>query len=160
MRERLDDPDLSVRRAVAYALAHQATLESLDSVLQSVNDDDPQVREGCVDAVKCIEGGDPRRTAALSRALRDANVRVQAASILAELGPVARDAVPLLIEAPEGPDRELRRVAAGVLARMGPVAVGAIPALREAAESGDPGTRSAALTALSKIEPGGDLPAK
>lgn len=69
----------------------------------------------------------------LTRLLRhpDAARRVQAANILARIGPQAAEAVPALAEALEDPDPDVRKSAARALGQIGPAADEAVgPLLR------------------------------
>jgi HEAT repeat protein len=63
--------------------------------------------------------------------------RLHAATALAELGPVAARALPMLCQALEDENRRVRYTAAKALGAIGPAALDAIPAL-EQARDGDP----------------------
>ena len=67
----------------------------------------------------------------LRRALTDADpsVRIQAAEVLARIGPEAEEAVPDLIEALDDENEEVRKAAARALGQIGPAAAAAVPAL-------------------------------
>jgi HEAT repeat protein len=87
----------------------------------------------------------------LRKALKhqDGNVRSGAASVLGEIGPAAKDAVPDLIEALK--DRDMRPIAVGALGRIGPAAKDAVPALIEALKDQHFIVCNAAAKALEQI---------
>lgn len=60
---------------------------------------------------------------------RQAEVRRQAAEVLARIGPDAEPAVPALIEALQDPSPSVRKAAAHALGQIGPAAEAAVPAL-------------------------------
>lgn len=60
---------------------------------------------------------------------RDADVRRQAALVLARIGPEASDAVPELTDLLDDPERDVRKAAARALGQIGPAASQAVPAL-------------------------------
>jgi hypothetical protein len=60
---------------------------------------------------------------------RDPHVRLQAAQVLAKIGPEAQAAVPLLVAALDDHDPHVRRAAARALGQIGPAAQEAVPAL-------------------------------
>lgn len=60
---------------------------------------------------------------------RDAQVRRQAALVLARIGPDAADAVPELTELLDDPEESVRKAAARALGQIGPEAAEAVPAL-------------------------------
>ena len=84
---------------------------------------------------------------------RIGNVRIYAASTLGRIGPAAKIAVPVLIEALKDKRAGVRSRAATALGQIGPAANAAVPALRSLSES-DPeaSVRSSANWALKKIE--------
>jgi HEAT repeat protein len=86
------------------------------------------------------------------QALNDESVRVReaAAGALAEFGPQAAYAVPALIEALSGEDRDLRSAVSDALGAIGEEAV---PALIESLADEDEGVRWAAVSALREIGP-------
>jgi len=67
----------------------------------------------------------------LRRALTDVDpsVRIQAAEVLARIGPQAEEAVPDLIVALDDENEEVRKAAARALGQIGPAAAAAVPAL-------------------------------
>lgn len=67
----------------------------------------------------------------LRRALqsRDAHVRLEAAGVLARMGPEAKEAVPDLIRLLDDEDEATRKMASRALGRIGPDAAPAVPAL-------------------------------
>jgi hypothetical protein len=58
----------------------------------------------------------------------DINIRRDAARVLGEIGPGAKDAVPELVEALDDADMDL--IAVWALGRIGPAAIAAVPALK------------------------------
>lgn len=83
----------------------------------------------------------------------DTGVRLAAIQALGELGPVSRDAVPLLVRTLSERNDAIRQAAIRALGSMGPDAAQAAPALRKVvAEDQPPALRPLALEALGKIE--------
>jgi len=80
--------------------------------------------------------------------------RPKAAWALRQIGPDAKAAVPLLIEALKDPNEELRREAATALGFIAYEAKEAIPALIAAAEDPSPRVRFSAIGALGALCPG------
>lgn len=60
---------------------------------------------------------------------RDPHVRLQAAQVLAKIGPEAKAAVPILVAALDDQDPRVRRASARALGQIGPAAQDAVPAL-------------------------------
>ena len=83
--------------------------------------------------------------------LKNGNIseRRDAARNLGLFGPLAKDAVPVLIEALKDENLFVRKRAASALGKIGPVAKSAVPALKNALE--DPTVRSRAEEALKRI---------
>jgi HEAT repeat protein len=75
----------------------------------------------------------------LQRALTDVDpsVRIQAAEVLARIGPEAEAAVPDLIAALEDENEEVRKAAARALGQIGPAAAAAVPALMRSMRQSD-----------------------
>jgi HEAT repeat protein len=90
----------------------------------------------------------------LVRRLRhtDLPVRTQAAAQLADLGPAAREAVPMLVEMLRGDSVEDRKLAARTLGSIGRGALPAVPVLVNAVHDADEIVRGVAAVALEKIE--------
>src|SRR5262245_36844671 len=80
-----------------------------------------------------------------------ANVRVQAAKALSEIGPPAQAAVAALVEALHDEDVSVRLAASTALGEIGPAAQAAIPPLIEALRDPDPEAGASAATALGKV---------
>lgn len=80
--------------------------------------------------------------------------RLQAFSMLRQLGPQAQAAVPGLTLALQDPDPEIRTAAVGTLLELGSTAQAAVPALMEALDDNDPAVRLQAVRALGRIGPG------
>jgi HEAT repeat protein len=76
-----------------------------------------------------------------------------------ELGPAARDSVPMLVSLVEARPWAGQATAAEALGAMGPAAAAAVPALLGATQAADPELVAAALDALCRISPGEGIPA-
>ena len=96
----------------------------------------------------------PDAVAQIIKALReDWQMRNQAAVALGLIGPEARAAVPLLIDALQDEDKYLRGHAATTLGQLGRPAGSAVPALAKALGDDDEDVRANAATALGRIGP-------
>jgi HEAT repeat protein len=92
---------------------------------------------------------------ALVKALKgpDAELRAEAASALAAIGPEAREAVAPLLAALDDRDSDLRREAAAALGRIGPQARAAVGPLTRLLKDSEGEVRGAAALALGEIGP-------
>jgi HEAT repeat protein len=81
----------------------------------------------------------------------DPNVRLEAAQQLADMGPDAREAVPVLNNALADADPRVRATAAYALGRIGPDAKDAIPGLVDTMNDQNRAVRRAAILALPYI---------
>jgi HEAT repeat protein len=159
----LKDPDEQVRLKALKAIQEMgptAAQVAIRELLRALEDKKPAVRAEAVSAL----GGAGRLWPGLivpkvARALKDGDkqVRLRAAGILGGIGPVARSAVPDLIEALKANDvsdvvgLSVCRNAAWSLAAMGPAAKPAIPVIVEMLDSSDPRVRTDALKVLEGI---------
>ena len=84
---------------------------------------------------------------------RRANIRIEAASALGDIGPAAASAVPALSNALEDEEWIVRSAAAMSLGGIGPPAKSAVSALTNALEDEDEDVREEAASALGKIGP-------
>jgi AAA family ATP:ADP antiporter len=158
----LDDPEPSVRRAAARALASVDPRRSVDPLVGALDDHDESVREDAANALGAI--GAPAE-AVLVRALRDRDREAGALTALATIpGPpaeglvtYAHDQVELArhyhriwLRARSGPDERMQLVAHGVRAR----ALGhGVNALRAVSRLGEPGPMGVALENLASRDP-------
>jgi HEAT repeat protein len=97
-------------------------------------------------------------TARLEKLLRrlhadDPVIRVRAASLISEMGPHARTAIPALLDLLADASPRSRKLAAWILGNLGKQAVEAILALRQALHDPDEGVRSVTRQALEKLTP-------
>jgi HEAT repeat protein len=95
-------------------------------------------------------------TARLEKLLRrlradDPVIRIRAASLISEVGPQARAALPTLLEFLSDASPQRRKLAAWTLGNLGKQAVEAIPALGRALQDSDEGVSSMSQQALEKI---------
>jgi HEAT repeat protein len=98
------------------------------------------------------------RDARLEKLLRrlhadDPVIRVRAASLISEMGPQARAALPILLELLADSSAQSRKLAAWTLGNLGQQAVEAVPTLRKALQDSDEGVRNMTRQALDKISP-------
>jgi HEAT repeat protein len=167
LAERFDDADPKVRRAALAAAASQeppAALVLFPRLLHALGSEDPALRGLAAKAIGAIgrhrEGpgleGAAKPTVAPLLALTgdsDEGVRRAAFGALADLGPMARSAVPTLLEALTGADADAAFMATEALGTIGdasPEVVGAL--LRRLREAPDP-YASGVFAALRDLGP-------
>ena len=93
---------------------------------------------------------------------RDASARTKAATILWQMGVLAKEATPTLLQVAKDPDPQVREVAVKALGRTGQGTQDAIPGLIEALEDDHAEVRAAAATSLAetwRLAPAGRSPA-
>ena len=169
----LKDGSASMRRQAAQTLGEcgPAAREATGPLIAALDDPDFWVGEAAADALRKVTGTPepvrerrnraprapsavPPAVANLLRAMQDPKSRWMAVVALGEMGAIARDAVPALIEALEDGDAAVRWDAAKALGKMGPAAASAVPALAAALhEHDDVIVRQYAVAALGKIGP-------
>ena len=113
--------------------------------------DHGRVGELLVDAVNLAMLPEDLTTEMLADTLKIGNVgeRRDAARKIGLFGPLAKDAVPVLIEALKDENLFVRKRAASALGKIGPMAKSAVPALKFALQ--EPTLRSRAEEALNRI---------
>jgi HEAT repeat protein len=154
----LKDPDAGVRRAAAEALGQMAytglpTDPAVVSGLRdAVKDGELMVREQAVRALGHVRHPDtvPDLVGLLQQEHKD--LRSTALYSLGMLGPMAKPAVPVMVEVLRS-DPENREVTAWSLARIGPGAAPAVPALIECLDEAREGIRNQAARTLRDIGP-------
>src|SRR5438067_1387202 len=124
--------------------------KSIQAWLRQLGDEDAKKSLAAIDAL--IRTGPPA-VPALGRALKSKKpaVRRNAAYVLAEIGPGAREAVAALGAALQDPDREVRRNAAETLAEIGLDAKEAVPGLIGGLKDTDREVRRRCAAALAEI---------
>jgi len=149
--EALADEDEQVRRAAAGALRDMGPQagDAIPALIQTLRDKDVSM-----DAASALGEIGPQAIPALVEAVddRDAQVRRGAILALGFIGPEAKEAAPLIIQALEG-DAEwlVRSGAANALGWIKPDASEAVPALVQALEDESEYVRSAAADALGEF---------
>jgi HEAT repeat protein len=115
-----------------------------------LSDPDPDLR---LAAMKALTHKGQTAVSAVSLRLRSENplVRAESCDILADIGPKAVQAVPLLIDLLHDTDGHVRAVAAHALGKMGSAGAAAVPALREALKDTDRNVTARAQEALTAI---------
>src|SRR5437867_5222939 len=122
---------------------------------RALRDEDPTVQ---VETRKVLKEGGAAAVPVLVELLREgrgsgsaaAEERWTAATLLGQIGPEARAAVPALIEALKDPDPHVRSVAVSALSEVDPKARDAIPALVELLKTDEP---MRAIQALARFGP-------
>jgi HEAT repeat protein len=150
----LSDKDTYVRRFAAQALGKigAPARSAVPALTKALKDEKKEVAEAAAEAL-----GQIRSVQGLADTVKDkgadVSVRRKAIEALADLGPQAKSAVPVLINALK--DREVRVQAAEALGAIGPDAKEAIPALKTASElkgGRNRDIRQAATKALKQIQ--------
>ncbi len=147
------DPEAEVSASACWALGHLASPPGAPALLARVlGEDDPRqlpAAEALAQLGPAARGTIPALVAVLASPRAE---RAHAAFVLERLGPPA---VPALIEAIQGPERDLRRAAADVLAKLGPQATAALPAVLAALEDRSaPATLGAPFVGLGALPSG------
>jgi hypothetical protein len=133
----LDDPDIRVRAAAAWALAQigSAGASAIPALSASLADEDAGVRCRAAVALRSMGPLAASAVPALIKALNDpaAYVRAPAADALGSIGPAGKASVQTLIErtAIAGEQAFVLRSVVAALGNIGPSATDAIPALRQ-----------------------------
>lgn len=113
----------------------------------------PGVRRTAVEALGYFG---PQAVPVLVQTLKNdshAEVRMSVASALGGLGPAAKEALPVLIEASRASESRVRASAAVALGKIGPDAKETVPALTQLLEDVEPGVRLTAVQALADLGP-------
>jgi HEAT repeat protein len=155
----LKDPDANLRRNAVLALGQigPGAREVAPALVELLDPGDPSMRSNILNALRNIGGGDPKvMVPALLKALKDDQTftRPLIFDLLAEQGPAAADAVPMLLEDLRRPTWLYQVQAASALARIAP---------ERARKEGPPllqrwltplGTRVIAAGAVLRLDPG------
>ncbi len=149
----LTDPDADVRRLSAAALGRQGAIasEAIEPLVERLAVEENQSAQlGIAYAIVQI---DPTRTEPVN-VLLDSVRRREVGSIvkLQQMGPAAKDAVPLLIEVLRDSRSLIRLQAVKALEAIGKDAQPALPALRRMNADRDESIRDAATSAIQAIE--------
>jgi HEAT repeat protein len=123
LREGLKDEDRFVRMNIVLVLGHyQNARLALPALAQALQDKDVDVRTTAAHSLWRFRSEEAARI--LTSGLQDPErkVRQHAAAYLAEFGPLAKDAVPGLLQAVKDNDRFVRQQAANALKRIDPEA--------------------------------------
>jgi HEAT repeat protein len=129
------DPDPEISRPIIKKVMDGASPEVLDTVLDAVASLGEKALPRMIEALKAPE------------------VRARVASIIARIGPKAKQAVPALVEALADPEPETRNEVLFALGSIGPGAESAVPAVAKALGDPDMNVRYAACYALGSIGP-------
>jgi HEAT repeat protein len=86
---------------------------------------------------------------------KDVTDRWRAASVIVEMGPEARQALPELVNCLHDKEYRVRLMAVRALANLGPDAREVVPDLNELLKDEEPGVRDIAAQALKQIDPNG-----
>ena len=149
----LDDADSDVRRLSAAALGRQgaSASEAVSALIERLSREDEQsVQLAIAYAIVQI---DPTRLEPLG-VLMDSVRRREVGSIvkLQQMGPAAKDAVPLLTEVLRDSRSLIRLQAVQALEAIGPDAKSALPALKRLQNDRDESVRDSAVSAVRSIE--------
>jgi len=153
MAELLKDPDETVRRLVVQAVQaiRPGPEVAVPLCIKLLEDPDPAVRARVLSAI--AQAG-AKAVPALVEALKNDKAAYWACLVLREIGPDAKDAVPVLTEKLKDPRPEIRREAVLTLGAIGPAAEAAIPQI--AGLLADQHARNAATFVLGQL---GRIPA-
>jgi HEAT repeat protein len=156
----LKDEDKGVRLAAAEAMTlvlSPLAAADLPVVLEELlGHKDVEAREHGVRALGQLRAEAAKVLPVLSELCKPATakrLRLAALASLAQLGPAAKPALPVLVEALKDSDAELRQAASLALAKLGPAARPALAALAEALKDSDRSIRQNAVISLGKIGP-------
>jgi HEAT repeat protein len=151
----LKDPDAHVRAVAAAALASVGpagsdALPLLQAMLSTAD---------CLPALRALARYGPDALPAAPQLIDllqsdgDGEIRWNAARTLGKIGPAARGAVPILVEALDDRDALVREHAAEALGEIGPDAKSAIPALVKVLKDPDARVRRDGVRSLGQIGP-------
>ena len=152
LAERLTDSEIPVRCLAAMALGKlgPAAKTAVPALTALQGDADADVRAAATSALEDIEPSMPMLSAALTE--RDANRRLWAVSVLAGMGPGAREATPKLSRMVKTDESAAVRAGAALtLGKIGPDARSAVPVLIEALQDKTARVRTGAALALGLI---------
>lgn len=147
LAEALKDDDRGVRTAAAQSLGKigPAAWEALPSLVLALDDTEFSVRSA---ALRSVAQLGPVGMPALVDMLRNPELRFQAEQSLLQLGPQAKDAVPLLVARLKPADELLSQAATRVLVAIGTEAV---PALLLSLKDKDDSMRQQTARVLGKL---------
>lgn len=151
--ESLDDPDADVRRLSAAALGRQGATasEAIDPLIERLPLEDNQSAQLAI--AYAIVQIDPSRTEPLNVLLNSVRRREVGSIVkLQQMGPAAKDAVPVLIDVLRSSRSLIRLQAVKALEAIGNDAQSALPALRRMTNDRDESLRDAATSAIQAIE--------
>jgi HEAT repeat protein len=152
----LKDPDKEIKLIALKSLAKIGpSIRELCflPLLDVLKDPDPEIRGSATDTLKTIGGVTAADVLVLSHLLKGSilDARNFALYALEQLGPLAKEAVPSLVEGIQTKNDPLRVNMVMVLAKMGPGAKDAIPALAQGMRDNNKDFRSCCSLALGKI---------
>ncbi|MEX1094870.1 MAG: HEAT repeat domain-containing protein [Planctomycetales bacterium] len=152
LRDRLSSDEPSVRRAAASYLGEigppaRAAIPALERLLA-----DRSSRSNAVRSLWKITGKTEIAVEQLRESLRDEKLDIVAASVLADLGPSAKNATPELTAMLRSGSESNRVAAADALGRIGKPAKSAVPELIVRFETDLGSARGAAAKALQRID--------
>ena len=164
---RLDDHDMFVALSAGLALGEMGP-EAVPPLIESLQHEYANVCALAAQALRDI--GLPAAAPAvtplmnvLARSKPDAmglSCRWAAAKALAGMGPLAKPAVPLLMDALKDPESVTRQWAAIALGNLGPDARDALPALEQATQDTNALVRARAQEAIRRIRAAGEAEGK
>jgi len=135
-------------------------------LVPKLKDGNPAVREACITSLSSLVSSSMNNNEIISMFLpclddSDPMVRINAGSIIGQLGPAASNAIPALIRNLQSNEAGrhkfasetvfVRANAAAALGRMGPTAITAVPALTNLMATSERYARTSAATALWEI---------
>ncbi len=154
LSERLDRFYLVDRQRALIGLAYlgKDAKSALPKIEQLMQDESKSVQHTAAQTYWKVTGDSEKAVACLIPLVSKLEIAIEAMGVLEELGPLASDAVPVLIKQIETGESAYREAAIYALASMGPQAKSAIKPLRELKNDKDLLIREAALLAITKIE--------
>jgi serine/threonine-protein kinase len=155
LRQAIQDHEALVRQRAVEALVHLSPAQGTTlALIEALAHSDEHVSGSARDKLGKTERPSKEDIQALCNLLKPSNRdgRLNAVSVLAELGPKARGAQPTLLEALKDKDSKVRHQAVVALAR-GPDAWMASAALAQRLTDTDPAVQKSAVAALTQIGP-------
>jgi HEAT repeat protein len=150
LAEKIVDRDTQVRRAVVDAIGKIAPgdTNNIPILTKVLKDADPSV---VLPALETLADLGERVVPFLIEALADKDACYWACLVLAEIGPAAQAAVPMLINTAGSDEPEVRMQALMALAAIGPAAQSALPAAVGALDDSQNSVRYGAAYAIGRI---------
>ncbi len=152
----LRDPDPAARIRAIEGLAEVPHAgEALPTLDKALGDPDPAVRRAAIRTEASLTRGTnhsvPVLLKVLTRPGEEPEVRAEAAEAIGRLGPVAKEAIPVLVQALKDPEERVREEAADALGGVGVGSGEALLALTDVLDDPEPEVRQQAQESMQRI---------